>query len=87
MSNGDCWMEGRHSVKEPLILAQLEAISALQHIHARTVMIVQNVFFSWKWFLSKVQPLFFDVIPQRGDRDLNMGYWVSGDPVELSFPA
>ena len=25
--------------------------------------------------------------PQRGDRDLNMGYWVSGDLVELCFPA
>ena len=31
--------------------------------------------------------LLFDVIPQRGDRELNMGYWVSGDRVELSFPA
>ena len=42
----------------------------------------------WKWFLNKVEPLFFDVIPQRGDRDLNMGYWVSRDlMVELCFPA
>ena len=41
-----------------------------------------------KWFLNKVEPLFFDVIPQRGDRDLNMGYWVSRDlMVELCFPA
>ena len=41
MSNGDC-LEGRHSVKEPLILGQLWAISTLQHINAGMVMMMST---------------------------------------------
>ena len=112
MSNGDC-LEGRHSVKEPLILGQLWAISTLQHINAGMVMMMSttttmtvammvttlvlencakcfskifeaNFYGNGSWTKSSLCSLMLS--PQRGDRKLNMGYWVSGDPVELSFP-
>ena len=112
MSNGDC-LEGRHSVKEPLILGQLWAISTLQHINAGMVMMMSttttmtvammvttlvlencakcfskifeaNFYGNGSWTKSSLCSLMLS--PQRGDRKLNMGYWVSGDLVELSFP-